>query len=253
MKIAKLEAIEGNRGIYLISSLIAMAAKSAQREEASARDEANRLRADLAAVTEQRDRLAKELGRRLSLALLDGLPRRIVEENGDSPDVGCVPIDLLDALNKLQISRDAAREEAKQLRTANAAQAITIAKYMRREELSAKNNCTLSVGKGMYVFGSVEATSELEDTLANLKEKARIAEASEQKLRREHAATMGVGTGDTGLFIHGSYEAIKAAQAISDERQELRGKYRDALGRLQAANKVAERAKHILADFVLNR
>ncbi len=37
--------------------------------------------------------------------------------------------------------------------------------------------------------------------------------------------TMGVGTGDTGLFVHGSYESIKALQAKIFELEHLRRKH----------------------------
>lgn len=41
-------------------------------------------------------------------------------------------------------------------------------------------------------------------------------------LAQQDEASMGVGTGDTGLFVHGPYNAIKAAQAIVLSRDELR-------------------------------
>lgn len=58
--------------------------------------------------------------------------------------------------------------------------------------------------------------------------------AEVERLRSMTAMTMGVGSGDGNLFVHGDWESIKAAQAIVLERGALRAEV-DAL-RLNAAS-----------------
>jgi hypothetical protein len=61
------------------------------------------------------------------------------------------------------------------------------------------------------------------DSLAGEWTRDQLASAIEHSLGG--SSMMGVGNGDTGLFVHGNYEAIKAAQAIVDERNELRRRF----------------------------
>lgn len=70
---------------------------------------------------------------------------------------------------------------------------------------------------GVEPFYSQEYVSAL---LAELEAKdKRIAE-----LEAKTAMTMGVGSGNGNLFVHGDYDSIKAAQAIVFENESLRAK-----------------------------
>lgn len=57
---------------------------------------------------------------------------------------------------------------------------------------------------------------------ANVEHHTAAQAAEIEALRAKTAMTMGVGTGDGKLFVHGDYESIKAAQEIVLERDALR-------------------------------
>lgn len=57
--------------------------------------------------------------------------------------------------------------------------------------------------------------------------------------------TMGVGSGDGRLFVHGDYDSIKAAQAIVIERDQLKAEN-------EALRKDAERYRWLMSDAVNN-
>lgn len=55
-------------------------------------------------------------------------------------------------------------------------------------------------------------------------ERAENAEQRVAELEAKTAMTMGVGSGNGNLFVHGDYDSIKAAQAIVLENESLRAK-----------------------------
>ncbi len=61
-------------------------------------------------------------------------------------------------------------------------------------------------------------------------------DAEIEAMRAKTAMTMGVGTGDGKLFVHGDYESIKAAQEIVLERDGLRAEVERLTGCLATAN-----------------
>lgn len=63
-----------------------------------------------------------------------------------------------------------------------------------------------------------------------------------QRDAQQAEVSMGVGTGDTGLFVHGPYDAIKAAQAIVLSRDKLRTE-------LQASAEEIARLKAEIAEW----
>jgi len=76
---------------------------------------------------------------------------------------------------------------------------------------------------GVHVAADERLMTALDpSTVLRLLATARALRAERDGLRAEHAVTMGVGTGDGNLFVHGTYESIKAAQAMIDERDMLR-------------------------------
>jgi hypothetical protein len=84
---------------------------------------------------------------------------------------------------------------------------------------------------------------------------ARAAYADMEKLRREMeklksmtAVTMGVGSGDGDLFVHGDYESIKVAQAIVLERDTLRAEVK----RLRAGHPAAIHCDNCGCDWLDN-
>lgn len=62
----------------------------------------------------------------------------------------------------------------------------------------------------------------LRETLATLEAENERLRAEVERLRSMTAVTMGVGSGDGNLFVHGDWESIKAAQAIVLEQGALR-------------------------------
>ncbi len=59
---------------------------------------------------------------------------------------------------------------------------------------------------------------------AGWKQRAEDAEKRIAELEAKTAMTMGVGSGNGNLFVHGDYDSIKAAQAIVLENESLRAK-----------------------------
>ena len=62
----------------------------------------------------------------------------------------------------------------------------------------------------------------------------RDAIAEIEALRAKTTVTMGVGSGDGKLFVHGDYESIKAAQEIVFRAERLAGALRDAKEKMLA-------------------
>ena len=70
--------------------------------------------------------------------------------------------------------------------------------------------------------------------------------AEVERLRSMTAMTMGVGSGDGNLFVHGDYESIKAAQAIVLERSALRAEVERDKALLRQALMALEEASDAL-------
>jgi hypothetical protein len=60
------------------------------------------------------------------------------------------------------------------------------------------------------------------DTIRELLDERDALRAEVERLKSMTAVTMGVGSGDGNLFVHGDYKSIKAVQAIVLERDALR-------------------------------
>ncbi|WP_273835609.1 hypothetical protein [Serratia marcescens] len=79
---------------------------------------------------------------------------------------------------------------------------------------------TIEMIKNLAQRNSVVASADVLAVFAELEAKdKRIAE-----LEAKTAMTMGVGSGNGNLFVHGDYDSIKAAQAIVLESESLRAR-----------------------------
>lgn len=98
-----------------------------------------------------------------------------------------------------------------------AATCIAAKNFERWSKLAALTSESSSV---LHSITLLETSQLLSALLAELEAKdKRIAE-----LEAKTAMTMGVGSGNGNLFVHGDYDSIKAAQAIVLENESLRAK-----------------------------
>lgn len=80
---------------------------------------------------------------------------------------------------------------------------------------------TVYIGTGDYVAECVRAEDGDYYLAADVDAVLEELLAEVERLKSMTAMTMGVGSGDGNLFVHGDYESIKAAQAIVLERDAL--------------------------------